>query len=258
MSFRDLEFSEKATYLGYPILRLAEELYFSAKRRYITVSNWMKTQLLDHFPKLRDSNVRVIHNSVDANDFTPGKEADREVVLFSGRLIAAKGVIHLVDAIPRVLRNHPDTVFAFAGPGNIAPYENRLRRLDVPRQNLLFLGYLKNRRDLLNAYRGCAVFVAPTLYENLPIRILEAMACAKPVVATNVCAIPEAIPSPQEGVLVPPKSSEALAEAISDLLSNPERRTQIGRRARQRVVERFDWAVNANRTANFYEEIAAS
>jgi len=257
MGFADLEFSEKATYLGYPILRFAERIYFWQAKPFITVSNWMKAQLLEDFPRLVPSNIRVIHNSVDTGFYRPGSEDDSKIVLFTGRLIAAKGLMFLVESIPRILRNHPEALFVFIGPGNHAPYESRLMELQVPKRSFVFLGYLKQQQSMLDYYRKCAVYVAPTLYENLPIRILEAMACAKPVVATDVCAIPEVITSHHNGILVKPKSSEALAEAISDLLKDPERRAQIGQRARQTVLERFDWTANAWRTAGLYEEVIA-
>jgi glycosyltransferase involved in cell wall biosynthesis len=255
MRFRDLEFSEKATYLGYPALRLAERVFFSAERRYVTVSNWMKTQLLQIFPRLSDSDIRVIENSVDTNFFSPNEVTTGKTVLFVGRLIAAKGLMYLVDAIPTVLHTHPDALFAFVGPGDTLPYEERLRSLGVSKKNYAFLGYLKDRKQLLEAYRNSSIFVAPTLYENLPIRILEAMSCGKAVVATNVCAIPEAITSTEDGILVPPKSSEALSKAISDLLQAPEQRQEIGRKARQTVVQKFDCALSAQRMAAFYEEV---
>lgn len=255
IGFGDLEFSEKATSLGYPFLRLAENMFFSPKKRYITVSNWMKSQLIKQFPKLRNSHIWMVHNSVDTESFYPANTDSKKVVLLTGRLIAAKGLIYLVNAIPAILRQHPETLFIFVGPGDQSVYESKLKSLQVPNKNYLFVGYVKDREELLDYYRKCAIFVAPTLYENLPIRILEAMACAKPVVATNVCAIPEAILSDQDGVLVPPKSSGALSEAISDLLSNPEHGKQIGSRARETVVDRFDWAKNAQKIVSVYEQV---
>lgn len=257
MSYMDLEFSEKATYFAYPMLRLAELVYFSGKRYCISVSNWMKTQLLQSFRNLKDSNIRVIHNSVDADFFSPERSASEKVVLFTGRLIALKGLAYLVDAIPKVLRDHPDALFAFVGPGNPYPYENRLRKLGVPSGNFRFEGYVGNRNDLLGYYRGCAVYVAPSLYENMPMGILEAMACAVPVVATNVGGIPEVITSEEQGTLVPRRSSEALAKAISALLQDSKRRLEIGTAARRRVAEEFNWTTGAKRIADLYDEILA-
>ena len=257
VGFRDLELSEKATFAGYPFLRLAEAVFFSGRRYYITVSNWMKMQLFQQFPGLRNSGVSVIHNAVDTRFFSPAEPDNEAIVLFAGRLIAAKGLNYLIDSVPRVLQKNPDAVFVFIGPGNREPYEAKLLTLGVPRRNFEFLGYLTNRTDLLDYYRRCTVFVAPTLYENLPIRILEAMACGKAVIATNVCGIPEAITSQRDGVLVPPGSSEALATAVCDLLQDPDRRAQIGSRARQTVLDRFDWTLSAQRTATLYQQLVS-
>ncbi|NLB77188.1 MAG: glycosyltransferase family 4 protein, partial [Crenarchaeota archaeon] len=177
MGFSGLEFSEKLTYLTYPVLRCAETVYFLSKRHYITVSDWMKNKIKCEFPDLDSNSISVIHNSVDTDWFSPyPKSVKRDIVLFTGRLIAAKGICYLVEAIPRILQKYPDALFVFIGAGNCIPYQNRLRQLGVPARNFLFLGYLKDSKELVNYYRAASVYVAPTNYENLPIRILEAMA----------------------------------------------------------------------------------
>jgi len=80
-SFSHLDFSEKATLLGYPFLRIAERFYFSGEREYITLSNWMKIRVGLYFPRLNGTRVTVIHNSVDSNVFTPrGKEEPKHPV----------------------------------------------------------------------------------------------------------------------------------------------------------------------------------
>lgn len=259
MRFRDLEFSEKATYLGYPFLMLSEKFYFYAKREYITLSNWMKAQLVTLFPKINKSKLRAVPNSVDTTFYTPAKQHEHKIVLCTSRFIAAKGVTYLLDAIPRILRIHPDVTFVFIGPGNYEPYKNKLTALNVPTRNVSFLGYIsyKDRDEILEHYRRCSIFVLPSLYENVPTGVLEAMACAKAVVASNVGGIPEVITSGYDGVLVPPKSSEALSKAIIDLLQDPDLREEMGERARESVVSKFDWGANARKTLSVYEEIVA-
>ncbi|MGA2973261.1 MAG: glycosyltransferase family 4 protein [Candidatus Bathyarchaeia archaeon] len=254
-SFSHLDFSEKATLLGYPFLRIAERFYFSGEREYITLSNWMKIRVGLYFPRLNGTRVTVIHNSVDSNVFTPRGKEEPENILFTGRFIAAKGLTYLAEAIPRVLSNHPNATFTFIGPGDFQPYMNRLLELNVPSQNVKFVGYVKDSEAILDYYRHCSIFVAPTLYENLPTRVLEAMACAKPVIATDVSAIPEVIASGHNGILVPPRSSEALANAINGLLENPRLRKLIGANARDTVVSKFDWNVNARKIASLYGEV---
>lgn len=261
MGFWSLEFSEKLTYLTFPFLRLAEIVYFSKKRHYITVSEWMKKQILRQYPKIDSSSISVIYNSVDAEKFSPSKNRSipqRETILFTGRLIAAKGIKYLVEAIPKVLREYPDTLFIFIGAGNSLPYRKRLGELGIPEKNFRFLGYLKESSELVEYYRASSVFVAPTLYENLPIRVLEAMACGVPVVASNVCAIPEAIDNGVNGILIQPGSIEELADAICCLLRDPNLRRKMGDNARKTVLEKFDWNVNAVKTAEVYRQILDS
>lgn len=259
MKFWDLEFNEKATYLTYPFLRLAEIIYFSRARYYITVSEWMKHQLRKQYPKMNHSPISVVHNSVDTKLFSPRikrKPLEGNLVLFTGRVIAAKGIKYLVEAIPEVLREYPNTFFMFIGAGNSLPYRRQLKDMGIPKRNFAFLGYLKERSELIKYYRACSVYATPTtLWENLPIRVLEAMACGAPVVASNVCAIPEAIDSGVNGVLIPPSSVDQLANAICCLLGDSNLRRKIGDNARKTVLEKFDCDVNAIRTAEVYQQI---
>ena len=261
MEFWSLEFSEKLTYLTYPFLYLAETVYFSKERFYITVSRWMKEQIVEQYPKIDSSLISVIHNSVDTERFSPRKgrgPPQRDVILFTGRLIAAKGINYLVEAIPKVLREYPDAFFVFIGAGNSLPYRRRLSEMRISEKNFTFLGYLKESSDLVDYYKASSVYVAPTLYENLPIRVLEAMACGAPVVVSNVCAIPEAVDNGVNGILIQPGSVDELADAISCLLGDPNLRTKMGDNARKTVLEKFDWNVNVNGTVEVYQRILDS
>ena len=83
------------------------------------------------------------------------------------------------------------------------------------------------------------VFCLPSIYEGLPLAILEAMAAGLPVVATAVSGNPEAVEDGVTGLLVPPESATALADALITLLADPERRRAMGEAARARVAERF-------------------
>jgi glycosyltransferase involved in cell wall biosynthesis len=255
MRFWDLESSEKLTYLMYPFLRLAETLYFLKDRYYITVSDWMKNQMIKQYPRIGDQ-IKVVYNAVDSEQFCPGKGTlQRDMILFTGRLIAAKGIRFLIDAIPVVLREHPQCLFLFIGAGDYLPYERRLKEMNVPAQNYAFLGYLKDASQLIEYYRAQSVYVAPTLYENLPIRVLEAMACGIPVVASNVCAVPEIIQDGVNGYLIYPGSVRELADRISSLLANPSMRRRMGLSARKTVTERFNWNANAIKISDLYHQI---
>lgn len=252
-SFRDLEFSEKATLLGYPFLRLAEDAYFSFPRHYMTPSNWMRDQLLRLRSNLK-SRITVIHNSVDIGEFKTRTHEER-IVLFTGRFVAAKGITVIVNAIPRILSEHPETRFLFVGPGNSKPYEDRLKKLNIRSDRYEFLGFLKDRESIVNCYQSCSVYVAPTLYENMPIRILEAMSCGKPVVATNVGAIPEAITHGKNGLIVQPGDVIGIARSINKLLDDGNLRRQVGAAARQTVEREFNWDKNIRKIVALYEAL---
>jgi glycosyltransferase involved in cell wall biosynthesis len=235
---------------------MAERFFFSGDRQYIAISNWMRQRIWLYFPRLDQTRIRVIPNSVDTKVFTPdGKAGEPENILFTGRFVSAKGLTFLADAIPEVVSKHPNATFTFIGPGNFQPYLNRILAHNVPNRNVNLVGYVKDRDAVLEYYRRCDLFVVPTLYENLPTRVLEAMACGKPVVATNVSAIPEIINSGDNGILVPPRSEEALANAINGLLDNRSLMRRMGTRARESVEGKFDWDVNARKVASLYEEL---
>ena len=258
IKLKNLEFSEKFTYLTYFFLCLAESIYFSKERYYVTVSKWMKEQVLKRYPKINSNSISVIYNSVDPKEFYPKIENydfKNKMILFTGRLTAAKGIGYIVEAIPRVLKEHPDAHFIFIGAGNSVPFKRRLSKMGISKNKFKFLGYVKEKRELIEYYRNSSVYLAPTLYENLPIRVLEALACGVPAVASNICAIPEIIKNGVNGILIKPGSVEELVEAVIFLLSNPNLSKKIGKNGRKTVLKKFNWDINVTKIVDYYQKI---
>ncbi len=258
MGFFELDSSERFTLLLSPLLHALEKSYLKRTQNIITVSHWL-ADILEQSRDAGKGRLEVIPNGVDAQTFAPSQprrvvDTDDPIVLFTGRLVSAKGISVLIDAIGSVLER-TDAHFVFVGGGNRKPYVERMKRQKIPDSRYTFLGYLKTREDMVSAYNMADVYVAPTLYENLPIRILEAMACERAVVATDVCAIPEAIQSGVNGILVPPRDPLALADVLVLLLEDRALRAQMGREARQTVLDKFAWDSIAERTARLYGEI---
>ena len=254
-SFSNYDYTEKATFLTYPLLNFAENIYFLKKRHYITVSYWMKKQLLNKY-KIKHSQINVVHNSVDTEVYAPDKSInnDRDIVLFTGRMIAAKGMPFLIKAMPFVIKEYPDVSFQFIGSGD-SLYENILKNMKIPKENYSFLGYLCDRADLIKYYQSASVFLAPSLYENLPIRILEAMACGLPIIASNVSAIPEAVHHFVHGILTRPGSVEDIVTAICTILGDSDLRKKMGENSRRMILNNFDSKVNAKKTVSIYESL---
>ncbi|MBW2594461.1 MAG: glycosyltransferase family 4 protein [Deltaproteobacteria bacterium] len=189
---------------------------------------------------------RVIYCGVDLRRFVPvdtGKAKcslglqGNVVVGAVGKLIPLKGYSYLIHAIPKIKKVFPDAKLVLAGEGE---EENKLRllanRLGIE-NDVVFLG---NRRDIPDVLSSFDVFVLPSFSEGLPIVILEAFSLCKPVVATNVGGIHEMVINGENGFLVQPKDSNALAERIITLLKDPLLAGRMGKKGRRLVEENFD------------------
>jgi glycosyltransferase involved in cell wall biosynthesis len=264
LSFNEMGRSEKSTLLLYPLLRALENMYLRKSRNLMTVSYWMKNQIINMYPFVSD--MHVIHNGVDIKKFSRDrastcqlldKDALGPIVLFSSRLITAKGFHYLIQAIPRILKDHRDAHFVFTGAGPTNLWVSLLNKFEVRKASYTFLGYV-DYDELPGIYAKSDIFVVPSLYENLPIRILEAMSCESSVIASEICAIPEAITHLKNGLLVSPGHVQELSESISTLLSDMALRKKLGKNARKTVTKEFDWSIIVNKTLKVYDKILAN
>jgi len=261
--FYEWEWSEKMTYLTYPALRLAEEVYFRRKRFYITPSCWMKNWLENNFHINR---IKVIPNSVDVNDYELVRKRviasnlvseelrNRRIVLYIGRLLAMKGVDIFIEAIPEILNKvgKNEVLFVFAGPGDRVRYIRKVKQMNIE-SYCLFTGSI-SREDVIYLISIAETVVVPSFIENAPYVILESMACEVPVIATKVGGIPEIIEDGYNGLLVKPGSSTALANAVAILLDDKQLRYSLGKRAKETVKRKFSWEVNLPKYIEAYSE----
>ena len=263
--FSELEFSEKWMLMLSPFLELVEKFYMKKSPRLISPSNWMKNVLNEDFG-LPLANIYTVYNGVDHTKFHPkarksefiqklNDEATGPIVLFSGRMISTKGVHVLVEAIPKILREIKDAYFVFVGGGNSEPYRQKLKRLGIPPKNYNFMGYIPDFNDLPGLYASASVFVAPTLYENFPIRILENMSCQNPIVATNIVGVPEMIENQRSGFLVEPWDVNALSENVTNLLNDRALAQKVGQNARERVEKNFTLQKFSSNTVDAYKRV---
>jgi glycogen synthase len=227
--------------------------------------------------------VRVIHNGIDPEEYRPrpspatlrrlGVDPDVPIVLFVGRITRQKGILHLVRAI-KYLEPGMQVVLCAGAPDTeaIATEMTELvaqakREAETP---IVWIPEMLSKEDVIALYTHAAVFVCPSVYEPFGIINLEAMACETPVVASAVGGIPEIVVPGETGLLVPlePESGEspeprnpdsfsrALAAAVNDLMmAAPERRAEMGKAARARVLHQFSWTHIAEVTLEFYREL---
>lgn len=179
-----------------------------------------------------------------------GADAGDAVAFCAARLDPLKGLDVLVDAAARL----PGVRFAltaFGGGPERAELEARIARLGIGNR----VGLLGRRDDVPELMAGCDVFVLPSRYEGLPVSIIEAMAAARPVVATAVGGIPELVVDGETGVLVPPDDAASLAAAIADVLADRERGAALGAAGRERVRRSFTGERMAAGVSAVYEDL---
>lgn len=223
--------------------------------RYIAVSNEVSERFCQSL-SVPASKIKVVHNGIRLEPFNqPADLSLREsltegqdcpIVFTPARLHSQKGHKHLLDAAAML----PEAIFVLAGDGpERNDLEKRTRELGIE-MRVRFLG---NRQDVPKLLATCDLFVLPSLYEGLPISVLEAMAAGKPIVATDIGGTKEAIINQETGLLVPPGSAQELAGAIKRMLSDPKLASRLGAAGKERAKRMFSSDVMAREVGLVYE-----
>ncbi len=227
-------------------------------RRIIAVSESVKEELKAR-AQLPDERITVIRSGVETNVEARAPQVllpDRApVVGTAGPLEAAKGLRYFLDAVPLVLKRHPDVEFLIAGAG---PEEHNLRRQARELNIVQHVTFVPNVLDLVSSLEAMDVFVLPSLKQGLGTIMLEAMVRGRPVIATRAGGVYSVVSDGHTGLLVPPRDSAALAQRVLELLDDPLRARHIGDAARDMVRHNFDVDKMVERTADLYREVAGS
>jgi glycosyltransferase involved in cell wall biosynthesis len=253
--FQHYESVDKPIHLLYkPFHHRIEKIAYLNSDFVIAPSEFSKKILCKAF-KLVEDKVRVIPHGVDIARFSiKEKKSEGIRLLFVGGLEERKGVRYLIEALASVISTYGTIELILVGSG---AQEVELREL-VKKMNLeksiKFAGYVDGWSDkIVEYYHSADIFVFPSLTEGFGMALVEAMACGLPVIATNTTAIPEVVGD--AGILVKPRSPEALADAINRLVGDKKLRRDLGRKGRRRVEEKFTWDKVAIKAIELYEEI---
>lgn len=161
------------------------------------------------------------------------KDADVVLVMVA-RFVDAKGHHILINALPAILARVPRVRLLLLGDGPLFEKVRRQTQAAGLRECVVMPGAVDNIPEKLAA---CDLFVLPSLWEGLPVALLEAMGSGLPVVASAVGGIPEVVESGKTGMLVPPDNHERLAETVCYLLQNENLRTDLARAGRDYVIK---------------------
>jgi len=232
--------------------------------QFIVVSNSLK-RLMVKERGIPDQKVSRIYNGIELDEYMPnGKEIrsqksevrrkfevakDAPVIGAIGRMVWQKGFEYLIEAVPSIIQGFRKAKVLIVGEG---PQKKELEalgeRLKV-KEKLIFTGFRSDIRDILSAVD---LLVIPSLLEGFPMVTLEAMAMAKPIVATNIDGITEQITNGENGILVPPRDPAALATAVIKLLGDKKSAQQMGIAARGKVEQEFSVERMVSETEKVY------
>ncbi len=224
----------------------------------IAVSEPARNFVSRHFP----GEYRVIPNGIDIQKFSPGEPSPsldylndgRLNLLFVGRLEKRKGLDCLLKSYQNLKKDYPEARLVVVGPGKrlLKKYKSIVQEKEI--KDVVFAGYVPSS-ELPNYYRSAHVFCAPAIGdESFGIVLLEAMACGKPVVASNIQGYAGVISQGEDGFLVPPKDEKAFSNALGSLLSNRALREEMGNRGRLKA-QKYCWENIAGMVLDYFGEL---
>jgi len=237
-------------------LRQASIDVYQAAQTVICVSGKVRQILQEGMPAI--VNGAIVHNGVDPELFSPAlaSATHPHELLAVGNLIPSKGQELILRAMHRLTSDFPNLECRFIGEGpDQARLEALARDLGIGAQ-VHFLGR-QSRAAVAEAMRRCSAFVLPSRSEGLGCVYLEAMSCAKPVIACRGQGIEDVIQPPKNGCLVSPDSQEELAYSLRNFLESPEFSARAGGEARQTILNGFTLAHQAKHLTDVYFEASA-
>jgi glycosyltransferase involved in cell wall biosynthesis len=244
------------------IYRFMDRLSERYVEKFIVVSESLKNTLIKG-RRIPPHRVVKIYNGIELDKYNPklkktsfrnnwGIPPAAPIVGAIGRMVWQKGFEFFIKAIPEIVEFTPDTRFLLVGDGPLRPnLENLARKLNVY-DRIIFTGFRSDIPDLLSTMDVLAV---PSVQEGFPMITLEAMAMAKPVVATQIQGITEQIVDGKEGVLIPPRNPEALARTVQRLITDRELSARLGRTARRTVEDFFSVGKMLRETEKVYASL---
>lgn len=238
---------------------LIENRCINSANKIIAVSKFTQTQIVRNY-RLKANDIEVIYNGTNLNNYIYNGELeeiktrwnldDRPIILFVGRIDdPRKGLLSLLVAFKKVLTKI-DAILLVVGKGEQKEARQLSEALGIS-SNLLFVGFL-SQADLKKCYALCNIFVSSSRLEGFGLTILEAMDAGKPIVATNVGAIPELIKDRENGILVAIDDMDSLSDSIYLLLKDELLAEEIGRRNKQYIKDTFSWDTTADSVENLY------
>ena len=215
------------------------------------ISNFARSQAMLFSDRAHWDKLHIVHCGVEPGRYASPVEGPGTRLLYVGRLDAVKGVRVLFDALQIARAERPGLTLTLIGDG---PDRAALER--AAPEGTSFLGF-RNQDDVAAALAEHDALVLPSFAEGVPVVLMEAMAAARPVVATSVGGVSELVRHGETGLLVPPGDEVALARALVKISGDAALRQRLGLAGRERVRSEFDAREEAARLAILFHAYGA-
>lgn len=231
--------------------------------KFIAVSNAVKEDFEKH---LGFKDITVIYNGVDPEDFSIRGDSTKVrqefgltlkdfVLVNIGRMHPQKGQIYLIEALAIARRISEDIKLIIVGEGPLEEgLKKRAEELGLA-NSVLFIG---RRNDIPGIIHMSDLLMCSSVYEGISIVVLEAMICAKPIIATDIDGMNEIITHGKEGIIVKPRNAKQLAEAIIYLMKDCNLKNRLGDNAKIRALRDFNISKNVKLFEDTYSELVGN
>jgi glycosyltransferase involved in cell wall biosynthesis len=257
--------------IGQGLASLVAHIYNSVGLNYVlkTAAKIIITQpgylqSSSYLAKYRDK-IEVIPNGVDVEKFQPiqaSDNEDRNTIFFLSVLDEFhkyKGLEYLLEALKIVKNKILDVKLIVGGKGVLLDHHQEMAASLGLKDNVEFAGFIPDE-EIADYYSQASVFVLPSissLQEGFGIVALEALACQTPVVTTDIVGVAQDLKQIKGGIVIPPRDTHKLADAITQILSDAQMQKEMGQRGRKLVQEKYTWKVVASSMEKVYKEILA-
>jgi glycosyltransferase involved in cell wall biosynthesis len=217
---------------------------------FITDSQNSLREIMENF-KLPADRFKVIYCGVDSEIFkeVPGsKRFENRILVINSGDTPLKGLKFLLEAVAGLRRERDVELVIVGKPMKDGYTEGLIEELKLG-DCVTYAGKV-DTSELVRHYSEASMLVVPSVYEGFGLPAAEAMSCGTPVVSTTAGALPEVVGD--AGILVPPKDTRAIVQAVRTLLDDKNKRRQLGARGRERVLKLFNWDNTAKQTAEYY------
>jgi glycosyltransferase involved in cell wall biosynthesis len=243
--------------------RLLVKFSINSADEITSTSHVMADEVKKYLSQNNKSKISVIPFGVDTQIFKPGEKDPKLrdfIVIGTVKSLEKKyGIDTLIESFAILKRRHPDLPLRLVIVGEGSEKDRLIslaRNLGIF-EDVNFVGRVRNKEVPKFLY-SFDIFVALSRLESFGVAVVEAMACGKPVVVSNIGGLKEVVEQGVSGLIVPPENPEEASKAIETLIFSENLRREVAKNARERVLKLYDWNKNVEMMLSLYEKVLSS